>query len=66
LGEVRADVRWSQGKFGSAARGTMGPDSDLGRLVIKRGKFDRHRVGTADYRYLSGAIVSVNSKLLIL
>jgi predicted nucleotidyltransferase len=42
--------------FGSAARGTMGPDSDLDLLVIKRGKFDRHHVTTAIYRNLSGAI----------
>jgi uncharacterized protein len=42
--------------FGSAARGTMGPDSDLDLLVIKRGKFNRHRVTTAIYRNLSGAI----------
>ncbi len=42
--------------FGSAARGTMGPDSDLDLLVIKRGKFDHHRVTTAIYRNLSGAI----------
>ena len=42
--------------FGSAARGTMGPNSDLDLLVIKGGKFDRHRVTTAIYRNLSGAI----------
>ena len=42
--------------FGSAARGTMGPDSDLDLLVIKGGKFNRHRVTTAIYRHLSGAI----------
>src|SRR5437763_7659417 len=30
--------------FGSAARGTMGPDSDLDLLVIKGGKFNRDRV----------------------
>src|SRR3984957_9183193 len=42
--------------FGSAARGTMGPDSDLDLLVIKRGKFNRDRVTTAIYRNLSGAI----------
>src|SRR5436190_19020983 len=41
--------------FGSAARGTMGPDSDLDLLVIKGGKFNRHRVTTAIYRNLSGA-----------
>src|ERR1700722_4862377 len=42
--------------FGSAARGTMGPDSDLDLLVIKGGKFNRHRITTAIYRNLSGAI----------
>ena len=42
--------------FGSAARGTMGPDSDLDLLVIKSGKFNRHRVTTAIYRNLRGAI----------
>ena len=42
--------------FGSAARGTMGPDSDLDLLVIKGGEFDRHRITTAIYRNLSGAI----------
>ena len=42
--------------FGSAARGTMGPDSDLDLLVIKGGKFNRHRVTTAIYRQLSGDI----------
>src|SRR5437764_488199 len=30
--------------FGSAARGEMGPDSDYDFLVIKGGKFNRHRV----------------------
>ena len=42
--------------FGSAAHGTMGPDSDLDLLVIKGGKFNRHRVTTAIYRQLSGEI----------
>ena len=42
--------------FGSAARGTMGPDSDLDLLVIKGGSFNRHRVTTAIYRNLSGQI----------
>ena len=40
--------------FGSAARGTMGPNSDIDLLVIKGGKFNRHRVTTAIYRHLSG------------
>lgn len=40
--------------FGSAARGTMGPDSDLDLLVIKGGKFNRDRVTVAIYRELRG------------
>jgi uncharacterized protein len=40
--------------FGSAARGEMGPDSDYDLLVIKGGKFNRHRVTTAIYHHLSG------------
>jgi predicted nucleotidyltransferase len=40
--------------FGSAARGTMGPDSDYDLLVIKGGKFDRDRVTLAIYRELRG------------
>ena len=42
--------------FGSAARGTMGPDSDLDLLIIKGGKFNRDRVTRDIYRHLSGAI----------
>ena len=42
--------------FGSAARGTMGPHSDLDLLVIKGGKFDRQRITTAIYRNLSGNV----------
>ncbi len=42
--------------FGSAARGTMGPDSDLDLLVIKAGKFNRDRVATEIYRNLPGEI----------
>ena len=42
--------------FGSAARGTMGPDSDLDLLVIKGGKFNRDRITRNIYRNLSGAI----------
>jgi uncharacterized protein len=42
--------------FGSAARGTMGPDSDLDLLVIKGGKFSRDRVTRDIYRNLSGKI----------
>jgi len=40
--------------FGSAARGTMGPDSDYDLLVIKGGKFNRHRVTVEIYDHLSG------------
>jgi len=40
--------------FGSAARGEMGPDSDIDLLIVKGGKFDRHRVTTAIYDHLSG------------
>jgi predicted nucleotidyltransferase len=40
--------------FGSAARGEMGPNSDIDLLVIKRGKFNRHGVTVAIYDHLSG------------
>jgi predicted nucleotidyltransferase len=40
--------------FGSAARGEMGPDSDIDLLVIKAGKFNHLRVTTAIYRHLRG------------
>jgi uncharacterized protein len=40
--------------FGSAARGEMGPDSDIDLLVIKGGKFNRWRLTTAIYRHLRG------------
>lgn len=40
--------------FGSAARGTMGPDSDYDFLVIKGGKFNKHRVSVAIYREIRG------------
>src|SRR5438552_18431521 len=46
--------------FGSAARGTMGPDSDLDLLVIKGGKFNRHRVTTAIRRELRDAEIAVD------
>ncbi|HVC96018.1 MAG TPA: nucleotidyltransferase domain-containing protein [Pirellulales bacterium] len=38
--------------FGSAARGEMGPNSDIDLLVIKRGKFNHWRLLTAIYRHL--------------
>jgi predicted nucleotidyltransferase len=40
--------------FGSAARGEMGPNSDLDLLVIKGGKFNRWHVTTSIYRHLRG------------
>jgi uncharacterized protein len=46
--------------FGSAARGTMGPDSDYDFLVIKGGKFNRDRVTVAIYNELSGKGASVD------
>ncbi len=41
--------------FGSAARGEMGPDSDVDLLVIKGGKYNRGRQTTDIYRHLAGA-----------
>jgi predicted nucleotidyltransferase len=38
--------------FGSAARGTMGPNSDLDLLVIKGGDYDHSRVSRDIYRSL--------------
>ncbi len=46
--------------FGSAARGQMGPNSDLDLLVIKGGKFHRGRVATEIYRHLAGADAAVD------
>jgi predicted nucleotidyltransferase len=40
--------------FGSAARGELGPDSDIDLLVIKSGKFDHWRLLTTIYRRLPG------------
>ncbi|MGH8007262.1 MAG: nucleotidyltransferase domain-containing protein [Candidatus Binatia bacterium] len=40
--------------FGSAARGTMGPNSDVDLLVIKRGQFHRGRLTEAIYTNLIG------------
>jgi predicted nucleotidyltransferase len=40
--------------FGSAARGQMGPNSDLDLLVIKRGKFHRGRLTEKIYMNLFG------------
>ena len=46
--------------FGSAARGEMGPDSDLDLLVIKGGKFRRDRLTVAIYRTLRGKDAAVD------
>ena|ERR1700676_1769984 len=46
--------------FGSAARGTMGLNSDVDLLVIKRGKFNRARLDEAIYRGLRGADAPVD------
>jgi predicted nucleotidyltransferase len=46
--------------FGSAARNTMGPQSDVDLLVVKSGAFDRGKVATAIYRRLYGADASVD------
>ena len=40
--------------FGSAARGEVGPDSDLDLLVIKPGRYHRGRLTDAIYRSLIG------------
>ena len=40
--------------FGSAARGEMGPNSDVDLLVIKRGKFHRGRLTEKIYMNLFG------------
>jgi predicted nucleotidyltransferase len=46
--------------FGSAASGTMGPNSDVDLLVIKEGKFNRDRVTLDIYRHLSGADAAID------
>ena len=50
--------------FGSAARGTMGPDSDLDLLVIKGGKFNFWRVLDTIYEHLRGADMPVDVVLV--
>jgi len=40
--------------FGSAARGEMGPNSDVDLLVVKRGKFDQRRLTGDIYVSLHG------------
>jgi predicted nucleotidyltransferase len=46
--------------FGSAARGAMGPDSDVDLLVVKGGRFHRGRLLEAIYRNLHGAAEAVD------
>ena len=46
--------------FGSAARGEMGPDSEIDLPVIKAGKFNRWRMTTAFYRHLRGRGAAVD------
>jgi predicted nucleotidyltransferase len=40
--------------FGSAARGKMGPNSDVDLLVVKRGKYNRSRLAGDIYINLHG------------
>ncbi|MFQ5853413.1 MAG: nucleotidyltransferase domain-containing protein [Candidatus Binatia bacterium] len=40
--------------FGSAARGEIGPNSDVDLLVVKKGRFDRSRLVGDIYRNLHG------------
>jgi predicted nucleotidyltransferase len=46
--------------FGSAARGTMGPNSDVDLLVVKGGRFDRGKLTSAIYRNMYGADEAVD------
>ena len=46
--------------FGSAARGEMGPNSDLDLLVIKGGKFDYWRLLRKIHRRLHGKDAAVD------
>lgn len=46
--------------FGSAARGEMGPNSDVDLLVIKGGKFNRDRLVDKIYDNLYGADAAVD------
>lgn len=46
--------------FGSAARGQMGPDSDLDLLVVKSGVVHRRRLAQQIYRRLVGLTVPVD------
>jgi predicted nucleotidyltransferase len=46
--------------FGSAARGEMGPDSDVDLLVVKAGVPHRRRLTQAIYRAMDGVEVPVD------
>jgi predicted nucleotidyltransferase len=46
--------------FGSAARGEMGPNSDVDLLVVKPGKFSRRRLTAKIYDHLYGAEAAVD------
>ncbi len=46
--------------FGSAARGEMGPDSDLDLLVIKAGEYHRRRLAQDIYMNMFGVDVPMD------
>jgi predicted nucleotidyltransferase len=46
--------------FGSAARGQMGPNSDVDLLVIKSGRFNRNRLAEEIYMRMEGADEAVD------
>src|SRR6266516_7425773 len=46
--------------FGSAARGEMGPHSDVDLLVVKKGKCDRSRLVGDIYMRLQGVVQAVD------
>ncbi len=46
--------------FGSAARGEIGPNSDIDLLVIKSGDFHRGRLTAEIYGYLHGVEAAVD------
>jgi predicted nucleotidyltransferase len=50
--------------FGSAARGTMGPKSDVDLLVIKGGKFNRWRLLTTIYHHLRDTDAAIDVVLV--
>lgn len=47
--------------FGSAARGEMGPNSDVDLLIVKQGKFNRRRLTAKIYHHLYGAEAAVDA-----